>query len=64
MRLLLRESVENLGTIGDVVDVKAGYGRNYLLPAGIALAVTPENIRSIERRKLDLLEEEAKKPFG
>jgi len=61
VRLLLRESVENLGTIGDVVDVKSGYGRNYLLPAGIAMPVTPENLQHIEQRKLQLLENEAKK---
>lgn len=61
MRLLLRESVENLGTIGDVVEVADGYGRNYLVPKGIGVAATPENLREIETRKQRLLEEEAKK---
>lgn len=61
MKLLLRETVDQLGTIGDVVNVPDGYGRNFLLPRGIALAVTPENIRRLEGRKQELLAVEAKK---
>lgn len=61
MRLLLRESVENLGTIGDVVQVADGYGRNYLVPKGIGVAVTTENLRLIDVRKQELIEEEAKR---
>jgi large subunit ribosomal protein L9 len=61
MKLLLRETVDQLGTIGDVVNVPDGFGRNYLLPKGIALAVTPENIRRLEVKKQDLLAAEAKK---
>lgn len=61
MKLLLRETVDQLGTIGDVVNVTDGYGRNYLLPRGIALAVTPENIRRLEAKKQVLLAAEAKK---
>ena len=59
MRLLLRESVSTLGRIGDIVEVPDGYGRNYLLPQGLAVAVTPENIRKLdaEKRKLIALEE-------
>jgi large subunit ribosomal protein L9 len=61
MRLLLRETVDQLGTIGDIVEVPDGYGRNYLLPKGIALAVTPENIRRLESKKQELLAIEAQK---
>src|SRR5438477_4719752 len=61
MRLLLRETVDQLGTIGDIVEVKDGYGRNYLLPKGIAVAVTPENIRRLDLKKGELLAIEAKK---
>ncbi len=61
MKLLLRETVDQLGTIGDIVNVPDGFGRNYLLPKGIALAVTPENIRRLEAKKQDLLAIEAAK---
>jgi len=61
MRLLLRETVDQLGTIGDIVEVPDGYGRNYLLPKGIAVAVTAENIRKLERTKTELLAAEAKR---
>jgi large subunit ribosomal protein L9 len=61
MKLLLRETVDQLGTIGDVVNVPDGFGRNFLLPRGIALPVTPENIRRLEAKKVVLLAVEAKK---
>jgi large subunit ribosomal protein L9 len=61
VRLLLRETVDQLGTIGDIVEVKDGYGRNYLLPKGIAVAVTPDNIRRLDLKKGELLAIEAKK---
>ena len=48
------ESVENLGSIGDLVKVKPGYGRNYLLPQGKAALATPENIKAIEARRAEL----------
>ena len=54
MRLLLRRRVPSLGNIGDIVDVKKGYGRNYLIPHGKAVPVTVENLRSIELEKLSL----------
>jgi len=48
------ESVENLGGIGDLVKVKPGYGRNYLLPQGKAALATPENMKQIEARRAEL----------
>jgi large subunit ribosomal protein L9 len=51
MRLLLLEDVRKLGHVGDVVDVKPGYARNYLLPHNLATWPTEENIQAIEERK-------------
>lgn len=51
--VLLLEDQENLGEVGDVVDVRPGYARNYLLPAGIATLPTPDALRSIEKAKQD-----------
>lgn len=54
MQLILLDNVENLGSIGDLVKVKPGYGRNYLLPQGKAALATPENIKQIEARRAEL----------
>jgi large subunit ribosomal protein L9 len=51
MKVILREDVENLGRGGELVDVKPGYGRNYLLPRGLAVVANPKNIREIEHQK-------------
>jgi large subunit ribosomal protein L9 len=51
MQLLLAEDVANLGKIGDVVEVRHGYGRNYLLPRGLATKVTQHNLKLIEQHK-------------
>jgi large subunit ribosomal protein L9 len=52
MQLVLTEDVPNLGKQGEVVEVKAGYGRNYLLPRGMATVPTPHNLRLLERYKI------------
>lgn len=54
MKLILRADVENLGSLGDVVVVKAGFGRNYLLPQGLAMVASPANLKvfELERKKL------------
>jgi len=54
MKVILRADVENLGHLGDIVVVKAGYGRNYLLPQGIAMIASPGNTKifELERAKL------------
>lgn len=60
MEIILRQAVENLGKPGDVVKVKAGYARNYLLPHGLAYEATPGNLKRIqqERERLDAAENE------
>lgn len=50
-KLILRQDLENLGTAGDVVTVKPGYARNYLLPRGLALQATPANVRALEEER-------------
>ncbi|MEO6596898.1 MAG: 50S ribosomal protein L9 [Planctomycetota bacterium] len=61
MELLLRQNVEHLGRIGELVEVKRGYARNYLLPRGLAVMVTKSNVAEIERaRARALLEEQSR----
>lgn len=61
MDLLLRQNIESLGRVGDVVKVKPGYARNYLLPRGLAIPVTKANLAEIEvARKKALAEEQAR----
>jgi large subunit ribosomal protein L9 len=54
MEVILLEKVANLGNLGDKVSVRAGYGRNYLIPFGKAAAATPENLKAFEARRADL----------
>jgi large subunit ribosomal protein L9 len=54
MNVILLENVENLGGIGDLVSVKAGFGRNFLLPQGKAALATPENMKQVEARRAEL----------
>lgn len=54
MNVILLDNVENLGNIGDLVKVKPGYGRNFLIPQGKAALATPQNIKEIEARRADL----------
>jgi large subunit ribosomal protein L9 len=58
MEVILRQAVENLGHPGDIVDVSAGFGRNYLVPRGLAYAATAGNKKRIEqeRQRLDAAE--------
>jgi len=60
MEIILRQAVENLGKPGDVVKVKSGYARNYLLPHGLAYEATPGNLKRIqqERDRLEAAENE------
>lgn len=54
MEVILLDKVGKLGAIGDKVTVKSGYGRNYLLPQGKAVAATAKNIADFEARRADL----------
>ena len=54
MELILLEKVLNLGDLGDKVNVKPGYGRNYLVPSGKAVPATPDNIAAFEARRDEL----------
>ncbi|MCH7821832.1 MAG: 50S ribosomal protein L9 [Proteobacteria bacterium] len=54
MNVILLDKVENLGNIGDLVKVKAGYGRNFLIPQGKATLATPENMKEIDSRRAEL----------
>lgn len=49
--IILKESVEHLGEAGDVVDVKPGYARNYLLPQGMAIRATEGNLRQLKEKR-------------
>ena len=51
MKVILREDVENLGKGGELVEVKNGYGRNFLIPRGLAVVANPRNIREVEHQK-------------
>lgn len=54
MQVILMEKVVNLGNLGDVVKVKPGYARNYLIPHGKAKRVTPDNMAEFEKRRAEL----------
>ena len=54
MEVILLEKLHNLGALGDVVKVKAGFARNYLIPHGKARRATPENIAEFESRRGEL----------
>ena len=62
MKLILRRAVDRLGDQGDVVDVKAGYARNYLIPHGLAYLGSTGNLRRLERER-DEAEELAKHEY-
>jgi large subunit ribosomal protein L9 len=54
MKIILRETVDRLGERGDIVTVKDGYARNFLIPRGLALRATPSNMRTFEEEKKQL----------
>jgi large subunit ribosomal protein L9 len=59
MEIILLETIDRLGGLGDMVNVKAGFARNYLLPQGKAKIATAENIAEIEARRAELEKHEA-----
>jgi large subunit ribosomal protein L9 len=58
-RILLREDVDDLGARGEIVRVRAGYARNYLLPRKLAVEATTSNVKQIEQERAALLKKEA-----
>jgi len=54
MQVILLEKIVNLGNLGDLVNVKPGYARNYLVPQGLATVATKANIKRFEERRLEL----------
>ena len=54
MKVILKQDVENVGRKGEIVNVSAGYGRNYLLPRKLALEVTPSNMKMVEIERQSL----------
>lgn len=54
MEVILLENISNLGALGDKVDVKAGYGRNFLIPQGKAVPATESNVAEFETRRAEL----------
>ena len=56
MQVILKEDMKNLGKAGDIVNVKDGYARNYLLPRGIAIDATAKNMRALEHAKRVIIE--------
>ena len=62
--VLLREDIDHLGARGDIVRVKAGYARNYLLPRRLAVQATASNVKQIEQERAALLKKEATERTG
>ena len=54
MQIILLDKVANVGNLGDVVKVKAGYARNFLIPRGMAKRATPENLKLLEEKRSEL----------
>src|SRR5687767_14100542 len=61
VKLLLKESIKNVGKVGDVVEVSPGYARNYLLPKDLAVEPTPSNVKKIEARRKEVERLEAER---
>ncbi len=55
MKVILKEDVKDLGEMGSIVEVKIGYGRNYLLPRNLAVEANPKNLRQFEHEKKNIL---------
>jgi large subunit ribosomal protein L9 len=64
MQIILLEKVVNVGDLGDVVTVKQGYARNYLIPQGKAKRATPENVKIIEEKRAELERAAAQKQLA
>ena len=58
VKLLLKESIKNVGRVGDIVEVSPGYARNYLLPRDLAVQPTPGNVKKVEERRKEIERQE------
>src|SRR5436305_524851 len=58
VKLLLKESIKNVGRVGDIVDVSPGYARNFLLPKDLAVQPTPGNIKKVEEKRKEIEKQE------
>ena len=61
MKIVLLENLRNLGSIGQIIDVKRGYARNYLIPQKKALFASEKNIKQVEKIKIDLNKKDQEK---
>jgi large subunit ribosomal protein L9 len=60
MKVILKEDVKNMGNMGQIIDVAAGFARNYLVPRGLAIEANVKNVKSLEHEKR-VIQEKAKK---
>lgn len=60
MKVILKDNVEGVGHLGDLLDVKDGFARNYLLPRGKALEANPRNVKALEHAKREMAEKAKK----
>jgi len=60
MKVILKEDVDNLGNMGDIVNVRDGYARNFLIPKNLAVEANPRNIKEFEHHKR-IIQEKARK---
>ena len=64
MKVILREDIPNLGKSGEVVSVKDGFGRNYLLPRQLAVLASEKNVRQLEHERAVITDQQAKQRAG
>ena len=64
MKIILKERIENLGSLGDIIIVKSGYARNFLIPYSKAVQATKENIAAFEKQKISLKKLESERLFN
>lgn len=64
VKLLLKESIKNVGRVGDIVEVSPGYARNYLLPRDLAVQPTPNNVKKVEERRKEIERQERERREG
>jgi large subunit ribosomal protein L9 len=60
MKVILKENVESLGKMGDVIKVADGYGRNFLIPKGLAMEASSLNLKTLEQERQSILQKAAK----